>query len=214
MLTSAILFLLVLPFCISLVPPSPPSPLALENELLTILNMGNDTNNPFHFYQTSNVMDASNFGLTTAWPPPQQPPSSFRPIPSGASMQILLSIITQSFAPLPPSDPVGKNYLEWSPDYRPNMNHLDMRIAIRQIVIYPMAAQPVRMYHENHSSGTQPAEAHSTDIMSALGEPNILRSELDLKISLRGSKPMHTGKRVEALSSVTAPREPLATKKL
>lgn len=132
MLTSAILFLLVLPFCISLVPPSPPSPLALENELLTILNMGNDTNNPFHFYQTSNVMDASNFGLTTAWPPPQQPPSSFRPIPSGASMQILLSIITQSFAPLPPSDPVGKNYLEWSPDYRPNMNHLDMRIAIRQ----------------------------------------------------------------------------------
>lgn len=83
-----------------------------------------------------------------------------------------------------------------------------------RIVIYPMAAQPVRMYHENHSSGTQPAEAHSTDIMSALGEPNILRSELDLKISLRGSKPMHTGKRVEALSSVTAPREPLATKKL
>ncbi|KAL8874722.1 MAG: hypothetical protein Q9198_006831, partial [Flavoplaca austrocitrina] len=125
MLTSTVLFLSVLPFCISL------SPLALENEPLTILNIGNDTN-PFHFYQASNAMDPTNFGLTTAWPPPHQRPPYFRPIPSGASMQILLSIIIQSFSPLPPSEPVRKNYLEWSPGYRPNMNHLDTRIAIRQ----------------------------------------------------------------------------------
>ncbi|KAL8867962.1 MAG: hypothetical protein Q9198_008336, partial [Flavoplaca austrocitrina] len=133
MLTSTVLFLSVLPFCISLIPspPPPPSPLALENEPLTILNIGNDTN-PSHFYQASNAMDPTNFGLTTAWPPPQQRPPYFRPIPSGASMQILLSIITQSFAPLPPSEPVRKSYLEWSPGYRPNMNHLDTRIAIRQ----------------------------------------------------------------------------------
>ncbi|KAI4279071.1 MAG: hypothetical protein L6R38_005104 [Xanthoria sp. 2 TBL-2021] len=128
MLTSVLIFLSVLPFCLSL---DPGPPLTLSNEPLTVLNIGNDTN-PVHFYQISNANDFPNFGLVSAWPTPQHQPTWFRPIPPGATIQILVSIILQIFAPLPPDQPIGMNYLALGPEYRPNMNHLDTRIAVRE----------------------------------------------------------------------------------
>ncbi|KAL8755030.1 MAG: hypothetical protein Q9199_003933 [Rusavskia elegans] len=128
MLTSVLIFLSILRFCFSL---DPPSPFTLSNEPLTVLNIGNDTD-PIQFYQISNANEFPNFGLVSAWPTPQHHPTWFRPIAPGATIQILVSIILQTFAPLPPASPVGMNYLAWGPEYRPNMNHLDTRIAVRQ----------------------------------------------------------------------------------
>ncbi|KAL8995425.1 MAG: hypothetical protein Q9169_004837 [Polycauliona sp. 2 TL-2023] len=131
MLTSTLFSLSILPFCISL--NAPPSPLIINNDPLTVFNVGNDTN-PIHFYTPSSTAgnDSPNFGLATAWPPPRHRPEWLRPIPAGATMQILVSIIVQAFASLPAAQSVNKNFLTWGPEYRPNMNHLDTRIVIRQ----------------------------------------------------------------------------------
>lgn len=130
MLTLILIFLSVLlPFCFALDPQ--PRTLTLSNAPLRVLNIGNDTN-PVPFYQTSNPTDFPNFGLLSAWPAPRHAPDWFRPIPPGATIQILSSVILQTFAPLPPVQPVGKSYLSWGPEYRPNMNHLDTRITVRQ----------------------------------------------------------------------------------
>ncbi|KAI4222173.1 MAG: hypothetical protein L6R36_006341, partial [Xanthoria steineri] len=105
--------------------------LTLSNAPLTVLNIGNDTH-PIPFYQTSNPTDLPQFGLLSAWPAPRHAPDWVRPIPPGATIQILTSVILQTFGPLPPIQPVGKNYLSWGPEYRSNMNHLDTRISVRQ----------------------------------------------------------------------------------
>ncbi|KAI4105745.1 MAG: hypothetical protein LQ339_003307 [Xanthoria mediterranea] len=109
MLTFILIFISVLlPFCFVLDPR--PQTLTLSNAPLTVLNIGNDTH-PVPFYQTSNPTDFPNFGLLSAWPAPRHAPDWFRPIPPGATIQILSSVILQTFGPLPPIQPVGKNYL-------------------------------------------------------------------------------------------------------
>ncbi|KAL8930008.1 MAG: hypothetical protein Q9172_000240 [Xanthocarpia lactea] len=138
MLTLLFLSLSVLPFSFSL---EPPASLINSKGPLSILNIGNDTH-PVQFYHIQTGNDLSNYGLVTAWPMPSQRPTWLRPVLAGAGIQDLASIIHDKFIRLPPNEWVGKRYLTWGPEDRPNLDYLDTRIVVRQYQAKEWAPDP------------------------------------------------------------------------
>ncbi|KAL8724350.1 MAG: hypothetical protein Q9166_008003, partial [cf. Caloplaca sp. 2 TL-2023] len=154
---STLLSLSFLPLSLSL-PASPASPLlSLDINESTPLTTTN-TAPPLRFYQSQGPNALPNFALIDIYGPPSIPPAWFRPTQRGASIQVLSSKMRESVAHLPVEAPVGKDYLTFGPEYRPNLNYLDTRIVVRQ-------------YHERDwgGDGVKEARMRNKELVAAAG---------------------------------------------
>ncbi|KAL8658348.1 MAG: hypothetical protein Q9226_001058 [Calogaya cf. arnoldii] len=91
-----------------------------------------NTTPPFRYFRSLSPNALKDFTLIDPYGGPPEPPSYLRPIRRSAGNQILSWLMRESVADRPPKDPVGKEYLMLAPEYRPNLNFLDMRAVVRQ----------------------------------------------------------------------------------
>ncbi|KAL8849651.1 MAG: hypothetical protein Q9221_005341 [Calogaya cf. arnoldii] len=110
-------------------PPIPPLPLNIDEPILVSMT---NTTPPFRYFKSLSPDALEDFSLIDPYGDPSEPPSYLRPIRRSAGVQILSWLMRESVANLPPEDPVGKEYLTWGPEYRSNLNYLDMRAVVRQ----------------------------------------------------------------------------------
>ena len=112
------------------VPAAPTSfPLSLNSNSGISIGM-TSTNPPRRYYQLRVQNDTRVLVFIEAYL--SRSPTCLRPIPAQGPIEILWRAMQDSVAHLPPEKEVGKNYITYGPEYRPNFDSLDVRVSIRQ----------------------------------------------------------------------------------